>query len=49
MRKEKDDTFKNRIILPIYNMKNEIIGFGARAIDEQILPKYLNIKRKHFV
>jgi DNA primase len=39
-----EDVFKNRIILPIYNIKNEIIGFGARAIEEQILPKYLNIK-----
>jgi len=42
--KGEEDTFKNRIILPIYNMKNEIIGFGARAIDEGILPKYLNIR-----
>jgi DNA primase len=40
----KEDTFKNRIILPIYNMKNEIIGFGARTIDEEVLPKYLNIR-----
>jgi len=39
-----EDTFKNRIMLPIYNMKNEIIGFGARAIDDGILPKYLNIR-----
>ena len=40
----KEDTFKNRIILPIYNMKDEIIGFGARAIDDDMTPKYLNIR-----
>ncbi|MFN4226974.1 MAG: DNA primase [Candidatus Ratteibacteria bacterium] len=40
----KEDTFKNRIIFPIYNIKNEIIGFGGRAIDDQVMPKYLNIR-----
>ncbi|HOK56056.1 MAG TPA: DNA primase [bacterium] len=40
----KEDTFKNRIIFPIYNIKNEIIGFGGRTIDDEIMPKYLNIR-----
>lgn len=40
----KEDVFKNRIIFPIYNIKNEIIGFGGRAIDDEIMPKYLNIR-----
>ncbi len=41
---EHGDIFKNRIIFPIYNLKNEIIGFGGRTIDDEILPKYLNTK-----
>ncbi|MCM8804290.1 MAG: DNA primase [Candidatus Omnitrophica bacterium] len=40
----KEDVFKNRIMFPIYNMKNEIIGFGGRAIDDDVMPKYLNIR-----
>ncbi|MCS7180676.1 MAG: DNA primase, partial [bacterium] len=39
-----EDTFKNRIVFPIYNIKNEIIGFGGRTIDEEVMPKYLNIR-----
>jgi DNA primase len=35
------DVFRNRIIVPIRNAKNELVGFGGRAFgDEQ--PKYLN-------
>ncbi len=40
----KEDTFKNRIIFPIYNMKEEIIGFGGRTLDDEVMPKYLNIR-----
>jgi DNA primase len=40
----KEDTFRNRIIFPIYNIKDEIIGFGGRTIDDEIMPKYLNIR-----
>ncbi|MCM8772716.1 MAG: DNA primase [Candidatus Omnitrophica bacterium] len=39
-----EDTFKNRIIFPIFNIKNEIIGFGGRTIEEDVMPKYLNIR-----
>ncbi|MCM8818574.1 MAG: DNA primase [Candidatus Omnitrophica bacterium] len=40
----KEDIFKNRIVFPIYNIREEIIGFGGRTIDDQILPKYLNTR-----
>lgn len=39
-----EDVFKNRIIFPIYNIKNEIIGFGGRTLDDEVMPKYLNIR-----
>ena len=35
------DRFRNRIMFPIRNTKGQIIGFGARVID-QSEPKYLN-------
>lgn len=35
------DRFRDRIMFPIYGGKDRLIGFGARAIHEQI-PKYLN-------
>lgn len=35
------DRFRNRIMFPIYDRRNRVIGFGGRALgDEQ--PKYLN-------
>ncbi|OED45434.1 DNA primase [Rickettsiales bacterium (ex Bugula neritina AB1)] len=35
------DRFRNRIIFPIFNLQNKIIGFGGRSIDNTD-PKYLN-------
>lgn len=35
------DRFRNRFIIPIFDIKNRIIAFGARALDES-LPKYIN-------
>ncbi len=35
------DKFRNRIIFPIINRNQQVIGFGARVLDES-LPKYLN-------
>jgi DNA primase len=35
------DRFRNRLMFPIRNIKGNIIGFGARALDNT-LPKYLN-------
>ncbi len=35
------DTFRRRIIFPTWNLQDDVVGFGARAMgDEQ--PKYLN-------
>lgn len=35
------DTFRNRIMFPIFDIKNNIIGFGGRVMDDS-KPKYLN-------
>ena len=35
------DRFRNRVIFPIINHKDEVVGFGGRAIDGTE-PKYLN-------
>lgn len=37
------DRFRNRIIFPIIDRRNQIIGFGGRVIDDT-MPKYLNSK-----
>ncbi len=36
------DRFRNRIIIPIQNEQGEYIAFGARAIEKDQMPKYLN-------
>jgi DNA primase len=36
------DYFRNRIMFPIHNEAGHTVGFGARAIDAQDEPKYLN-------
>jgi DNA primase len=35
------DRFRNRIVFPIFNGQNQIVGFGGRVMDDG-LPKYLN-------
>jgi DNA primase len=35
------DRFRNRIMFPIFNTGNQVIGFGGRVLDNS-LPKYLN-------
>ncbi len=35
------DRFRNRIILPIFDIKSRVLGFGARVMDDS-LPKYIN-------
>lgn len=35
------DIFRGRIIFPIFNLKNDVIAFGGRVMDDS-LPKYLN-------
>lgn len=36
------DRFRNRIIIPIQNEFGEYVAFGARAIEPDQMPKYLN-------
>ena len=38
----KVDRFRHRIMIPIIDDRNNIVAFGARAIDEGQNPKYLN-------
>ncbi|MEW6002618.1 MAG: DNA primase [Nitrospirota bacterium] len=35
------DIFRGRIIFPIFNLQNEVIGFGGRVLDDG-KPKYIN-------
>lgn len=35
------DRFRQRVIFPIHNNKGQVVGFGARVLDET-LPKYIN-------
>lgn len=35
------DRFRNRVIYPIISHSNQIVGFGARVLDDS-LPKYIN-------
>ncbi len=35
------DRFRNRLVFPIVDLKDKVIGFGARVLDSS-LPKYLN-------
>ena len=36
------DCFRDRLIIPIFDLKDNIIGFGGRTLDENIQSKYLN-------
>ena len=36
------DRFRNRIIFPIFDVRNRVIAFGARALDNESMPKYVN-------
>lgn len=36
------DTFRNRLMFPIINKMDKVVGFGARLIDQSNGPKYLN-------
>ena len=35
------DRFRNRLMVPILDIKNRVLGFGARVLDDT-LPKYIN-------
>ena len=37
------DSFRNRVIFPIYSISNKVIGFGGRTLeDRKDIPKYIN-------
>jgi len=36
------DRFRNRLIIPIRDARGAVVGFGARALDPEDTPKYLN-------
>ena len=42
-RGEMYDTYRNRLMFPITSSRHQVIGFGARALDDS-LPKYINSK-----
>jgi DNA primase len=39
--KDYRDTFRGRVIFPIFNYQNDVIAFGGRVMDNS-MPKYLN-------
>jgi DNA primase len=36
------DRFRDRVIIPIHDQRGKIIAFGARALNPDVQPKYLN-------
>ena len=36
------DMFRGRIVIPIKDVNGRVIGFGARAMDKDAVPKYIN-------
>lgn len=34
--------FRDRIMIPIFDIQGNVIGFGGRSLDDKIQPKYLN-------
>jgi DNA primase len=36
------DIFRGRIIVPIFEVNKKVIGFGARAMEKDAIPKYIN-------
>lgn len=34
--------FRDRLLFPIFNVSGRVIGFGGRALDDSVHPKYLN-------
>ncbi len=41
------DTFQSRVIFPIHNLEGKVVGFTARALREDIKPKYINSKETY--
>ncbi len=36
------DRFRNRLMIPIRDMEGRVVGFGARTLEKDGIPKYLN-------
>lgn len=36
------DRFRDRVVIPIHDVRDRVIGFGARTLDPDGVPKYLN-------
>ncbi len=36
------DRFRNRLMIPIRDVDNRVVGFGARTLEKDGIPKYLN-------
>lgn len=36
------DRFRNRLMFPIWDAKGKVVGFGARTLEKDGIPKYLN-------
>lgn len=36
------DRFRNRLVIPIRDLRGRVVGFGARALRKEDTPKYLN-------
>ena len=36
------DIFRGRLVVPIFDVRGKVIGFGGRAIGKDVLPKYIN-------
>jgi DNA primase len=36
------DRFRDRVIIPIHDQRGRVIAFGARALNSEVQPKYLN-------
>lgn len=36
------DRFRNRVIFPIWDINDRVVGFGARTLEKDGIPKYLN-------
>ena len=42
------DRFKSRLIFPIFDYNNKVIGFGGRALGQNYLAKYINSPETEF-
>ena len=41
------DRFRDRLVIPIRDVRGRVVGFGARALSKDAVPKYLNSPQSH--